>query len=272
MTAPRLHVIPAIGCAKALILRRGPTDEVASLLWERSSDQFEMGQWLRGRIYEHRCDISPDGRHMVIFARKPDVRIAWTSLSRTPWLRAIAFWPQESTMHGGGAFCSEGRLWLNGSAPEKTALPDDLAPADVDAYPHSTDGFHMGDLYAATMTYRGWTHIRGARYGAVLIKRLTDNWHLELSFNIAAKNRAIISNIYTLVNEAKSQRISQNHWEWADTFEGKVQFASNGCLCDADLNTDGNLDNPRVIRDFSDMKFMPIKAPYEGCGPKEPDL
>ena len=59
----RLHVLLASGSSRAVVLRRGPSGAVASFLWDRRDDSFALGQWLRGRIYERRADLSPDGRH-----------------------------------------------------------------------------------------------------------------------------------------------------------------------------------------------------------------
>jgi hypothetical protein len=59
--SPRLHVIPATGCDKALVLRRGPSGQVASLLWNRRDGSLALGQWLKGRIYEHRSICRPTG-------------------------------------------------------------------------------------------------------------------------------------------------------------------------------------------------------------------
>lgn len=57
---PRLHVITALSCDRVLILRRGRSDAVATIRWDRRRDSFEMGQWLRGRICEYHCDLSPE--------------------------------------------------------------------------------------------------------------------------------------------------------------------------------------------------------------------
>lgn len=35
---------------------------MAVIGWDREHDRFRVGQWLYGRIYERRCDLSPEGR------------------------------------------------------------------------------------------------------------------------------------------------------------------------------------------------------------------
>lgn len=263
-TPPRLHVIPASGCDKALILRRGPNDRVAALLWDRASGHIELGQWLIGRIYEHRCDLSPDGRHMVIFARKKDASLAWTAVSRAPWLTALAWYPQDSTWLGGGAFDAEGRLWLNGASAAKERLPEGLRAAPDNAFPHATDGFHMGGLYAAAMAMRGWTHVSGEGYEIRLQKSVSAEWLLDLTIKVQAKNRGILSNGYAVLNAETGQRLDYPAWEWAEPFGCGLQVASEGTLRRLVLSPRGQWVEDRLIHDFTDMAFEARQAPYEG--------
>ncbi len=66
----RLHVILAREGSKAVVFRRGPSDKVAVVGWDRKDDTFALGQWLKGRLYPYRCDLSPDGGHLIYFAAK----------------------------------------------------------------------------------------------------------------------------------------------------------------------------------------------------------
>jgi hypothetical protein len=126
-TAPappcRLFVIQARSAPRALILRRGPSDWYHLIRWDTDTDTFEHGAWLRGRIYEERCDLSPDGELLVYFALQgsrwqTSYRGAWTAVSRPPWLHALALWPQGDTWGGGGAFLADRRvaLWTSSLA------------------------------------------------------------------------------------------------------------------------------------------------------------
>lgn len=258
---PRLHVIPATGCDKALVLRRGPSRHVLSVLWDRAQGTFEMGQWLKGRIYEHRSDLSPDAGHMVYFAGNG--QRWWTVVSRAPWLRAVGYYPQTHTWGGGGAFDREGRLWFNGAPPD-APLPHRLKPAPAEAFPHATDGFHMGGMYQAMMRLRGWAHVAGTGYDARLSKALPGGWTLELSFAVSERNRSIISNRYALVNASLGVHLDQPDWEWAEPFGSGLQVAKSGCLWDVGLDADGPTPDSRQIRDFAEMTFTARTAPYAG--------
>src|SRR6202789_3757800 len=85
----RLHVLLARDARVGLVIRRGPAKSVCTVLWNRKRDTFKLGQWMRGRIYERRCDLSPDGKHFIYFAMngrwESETRGAWTAISRVPF-------------------------------------------------------------------------------------------------------------------------------------------------------------------------------------------
>ena len=66
----RLHAILAREADKAVVFRRGPSNKTAVLEWDLDTDTFTLGQWFYGSFYPYRCDLSPDGRHLVYFAAK----------------------------------------------------------------------------------------------------------------------------------------------------------------------------------------------------------
>jgi hypothetical protein len=51
-----------------VVIRLEPSKSVCTLLRDRGRGEFKLGQWLRGRIYERRCDLSPDGKHFFFSA------------------------------------------------------------------------------------------------------------------------------------------------------------------------------------------------------------
>src|ERR1700722_1113868 len=87
MTMCRLFVIPARDVPVALILRRGPSQWSHVVRWNTTDDTFDHGAWIKGRIYEEKCDISPDGRFFVYFIHQGSrfgtrFTHAWTAVSR----------------------------------------------------------------------------------------------------------------------------------------------------------------------------------------------
>lgn len=254
MTPPRLFVLTARDCGQAVILRRGPARRVATIGWDRDTNRFETGQWLKGRIYEHRSDLSPDGRHLIVFAGKGGSHW-WTAVSRAAWLSAIAFLGQGSTWGGGGVFPAVGTVWLNGGGPLEGLPEGELTQAPANAWPHSTDGFHMGASFAASMQARGWRHAGGEGYEARLMRDLPWGGQLELSFALGARDRALISNRYAVIDANGARRPTD--WEWAETWQGRLQYAAQGCLWER--TQDGPV---RRIADFTAMAYEERRAPY----------
>jgi hypothetical protein len=123
----RLHVILAGEAPLAVVIRRGPAKQVCTILWNRSTDEFTLGQWLKGRLYADRCDLSPYGRYFIYFAydgrSHREYGPAWTTVSRAPWLKAIALYSKGSTWGSAGPVRVDGQARL-GLRP-RLALPRD---------------------------------------------------------------------------------------------------------------------------------------------------
>lgn len=124
----RLYFIVARQASMAVVFRRGPTRQVELLTWDLATDTLTPGQRLGGRIYERRCDLSPDGQLLACFAAKyeTDVR-TWTAISRPPYVTALAMWPKGDAWGGGGLFDSNVELRLNHRPDESGALKDGSA-------------------------------------------------------------------------------------------------------------------------------------------------
>ena len=116
--AARIHVLLAAAAPIGLVFRRGPSKQVATFLWDRRNDEFHLGQWLKGRIYERRSDLSPDGKYAIYFAMngkwKSESKGSWTAVSRAPYLKAICFYPKGDCWYGGGLWTGPQAYWLNG--------------------------------------------------------------------------------------------------------------------------------------------------------------
>ncbi len=114
MSSCRLYVLLARNANRALIFRRGPSKQVALIGWHTRADEFEIGQWFKGRIYERRCDLSPSGHELIYFAanyKKP--YLSWTAISNPPFLKALVLWPKGDGWAGGGMFENESTVLLN---------------------------------------------------------------------------------------------------------------------------------------------------------------
>lgn len=68
-TAPliRLYLFFATKNDRAVILRQGPSKQFRMILWHRDTDTFEDGQWIKHKVYVEGCSLSPDGQHFLYF-------------------------------------------------------------------------------------------------------------------------------------------------------------------------------------------------------------
>src|SRR5688572_26792862 len=118
MIAPcRLFVYMARQAPRAVVLRRGPTDWARLSVWDTETDRFEHGQWMKGRVYERRSDVSADGQLFAAFVRQsggrnPAGADSWIALSRPPYFTALAVWFVGGTYHTGAFFPDDTSLWL----------------------------------------------------------------------------------------------------------------------------------------------------------------
>lgn len=125
----RLYAILARDGRTAVIFRRGPSRQVRLLRWWLDGDRIEPGQWLKGRIYARRCDLSPDGELLVYFAAKWETPMAaWTAVSRPPYLTALALWPKGDAWGGGGLFHDQATLGLNHTHVTGLVIPNVAIP------------------------------------------------------------------------------------------------------------------------------------------------
>lgn len=132
---PRLHILTARTEPLAVILRRGPSEWFHVLSYHTDTDELVHGAWFRGQIYRFRCDLSDDGRYMVVFAMGPRDRTR-SAVCEPPFLTPLAEWSTHlsTTYYGGGIWLSDRRLAVNiGENVESGAgqpfTPDILAPS-----------------------------------------------------------------------------------------------------------------------------------------------
>lgn len=98
---PQLYAIRATAAPMvAVFAHRGPWFMLAR--WDVAANKIERGAWFRGRIYQRRSDISPDGELLYYFAMKGGH--SFHAVSRMPWLTALALWKADTTYGNGSHF------------------------------------------------------------------------------------------------------------------------------------------------------------------------
>ena len=126
-TPPRLYVIPATRAPLALVFRHGPAKWWMLAQWDLARDTLTPGAWFRGTLYPRRCDLSPDGRLLYYFALKGSTGgwmgskgvVAFSAVSKAPWLRALVAWRELGTY-------TRGYHFVEGAGP--AARPWEIGP------------------------------------------------------------------------------------------------------------------------------------------------
>jgi hypothetical protein len=265
----RIHVLLARDAPFGVVIRRGPARHVALLGWDRETDRFERGQWLKGRIYEHRCDLSPDGKHFLYFALNArwhqEAKGSWTALSRAPYLKALALWPEGDTWGGGGLFLSNQKYWLTNGPGEP--LRDESGLRCIATLPAPISGFADRGLYFARIQRDGWTKrpdLSATHAITVFEKPLSDEWMLRKRAHMMAPNapgRSYYFDEHDLVNTHTGEISPHPEWEWADRDRDRLVWAEAGQLWTGRLTSAG-LEHASMLFDFDPLRFENRVAPY----------
>jgi len=326
----RLHVIMAREAPKAVVFRRGPSGQVCTLGWDLETDTFTMGQWLKGRIYEYRSDLSPDGELMIYFAtdfrhsdtirqyaeklreekfgpidrESPDWKDisrrvkehsrqmeeisrtksaeldrfaatpeasspSWTAISRAPYLKALDLWFNGTAWNGGGLFLDNRKAWLNAPAPGIATLRRARFDLKLDiSQDFPFDTYYGGEcpgVYFPRLLRDGWTAKHQAENSIVYEKPLAFGWALQKLF-VNGPPRGSGYGCYwerhRIINPVRRLKIDGTGWRWADydAPRSRILYAKNGMLFALPVAED--FGTPVMLRNFNDMKFEPLKAPY----------
>jgi hypothetical protein len=281
-----LYVIQARGAERAVVFRRGPSRQVMLATWNTDDDTIEHGQWLKGRIYERRCDLSPDGEFLVYFAaswRKP--YDTWTAVSRPPFLTALALWPKGDAWGGGGRFAAATRLELN-HGPNAFALAEGFSlPRWLDVVPMGEYAGRGEDepAWTARLERDGWTLVSRGRVvkgaaGARVWLTIDPPaiWEKPHPTNRRYVLRMIVSGIHEQdggwyvthheVIDAEGEPIPLGRSDWADwSSSGDLLFAADGQLLRVRHDARGlrRFADRVVIADFRELTFTERRAPEE---------
>ena len=265
----RLHVLIARDTKVGLVIRRGPSKSVCTVLWNRERSTFKLGQWMRGRIYERRSDLSPDGKYFIYFAMngrwESETKGAWTAISRVPYLKAVDLFAKGDCWHGGGLFLSDREFWLNDGHGHTECKKTSQLLRNSNGHPKDYFGGECLTVYYNRLQRDGWVMHAKEYQGATLFeKKLPGSWVLrKLAFSEigAPPGRGCYWDAHELRQESTSTVLAFPEWEWADFVDGHLVFAVEGQLKSAQLDR-GKLSREKLLHDFNQMNFEAITAPY----------
>lgn len=270
----RLHVLVARDSDKAIVIRRGPSKQTCVLAWNRSNDSFEVAQWLKGRIYEKRSDISPSGKYWIYFAMNgkwhSQTKGSWTAVSRAPWLKAISLYAKGNAWHGGGLFLDDKAFWLNDDKGLHELI---FASDEVKRHLSYTPPEHYGGeclhVYFNRLQRDGWALAdiltkKKWHHQFIFERELNHRWHLRKishSQDCPPLGKGCYWDEHEVYN-AQGVGISGPSWEWADWIDGHIVYAEHGCLYRITPISEDKLGEPQLLHDFNDYQFEPRQAPY----------
>jgi len=268
----RLHAVLASQAPVGVVFRRGPAKSVCSVLWDRATDRFTLGQWLRGRIYERRADISPDGKHLIYFAmngrwHSSETRGSWTAISRVPWLKAETLHGKGDCWQGGGLFLSNSQYWLNGGDCHFPVRDAAQVRWDRNYQPFAHYGGECLSVYYVRLQRDGWKLKRLQKRSekfSTFEKELPKGWILRKLAHadvVHPPGAGCYWDEHEMVHPKHDRYLPFPEWEWAELDGKTLVWAEKGCLYRAPLY-DRSLGPVKVLYDFNEMTFERRIAPY----------
>ena len=279
----RLHILIARKSQKALIIRRGPSKQTCIIGWDRKSNSFRVSQWLKGRIYERRSDISPDGKYWIYFAMNGQWGRgvgSWTTIARVPWLKAIAFFPKGDCCFGGGLFVNNNSYWLNdgpyGHDFELVFDKNNYHFFDTKAVKRNTNyrppNYYGGEclnVYYNRLQRDGWKLIESSEKAylnseTIFQKELSKQWMLQKIGHEQVGSPPGKGCYWDehIVYHQTGKLLVYPDWEWAEWLDKSIYYAENGCLYQVKLKSSNQLSEPRLLHDFNNYTFECKQAPY----------
>ena len=278
---PRLHAILARDRRHAVVIARVRHRLTATVGWDLRRDAFEVGQYVRATLAPLRSDLSPDGKHFVYFAldgrrMARGATLAYTAVSRRPWLKALDFHPAGDTWYGGGLFVDDEHVWLNGV--EKHPEARTTSGLRRVGRPRATAAGDTGNLetedrgvYVRRLLRDGWTRTgsraRSPRHDVETFERDLRHGHvLRKEFHATsgprAEGRGCVYETHVVVGPDGTETVHDD-WSWADVDapRARVVFACDGAIHAAPLGRHG--PGPSwVLFDASGLSFEALEAPY----------
>ena len=253
-----------------VVFRRGPAKCVCSVLWNRKTDEFTIGQWLHGRIYERRSDLSSDGKHLIYFALNgrwnSETNGTWTAVSVAPWLKAIVLLGKGDCWNGGGLFTSEKTYWLNDGHGHRLIRDTVEVQRDKSYLPSAHYNNECLGVYYVRLQRDGWImRVADSTSDCTVFEKFLPNGWILRKYAHAGCNSPPGQGCYWDEHELEhanaAAQIDGAKWEWAELDRDDLVWAEAGCLFRATIQP-GGLGERKLLHDFNGMKFEALEAPY----------
>jgi hypothetical protein len=281
-----LYVILARRAPVAVVFRRGPSRQVLLIRWNTEDDTFEMGQWFKGRIYERRCDLDPDGDLLIYFAANwQHPYLSWTAVSRPPYLTALALWPKGDGWGGGGHFLSRKRIALNHRRLETGMTEASTKPAwlQIEPFGDCPGWGEDNPIWFQRLERDGWKVVNQGKVvkqdydakvwieydPAITLRRRHPKWpeRYALEMSITAMNERdgpwyVME--HNLIRPDGVEKMGRSDWaDWSHN--GDLLYAKDGRLFRLRRQSGkfGPVSSSEEIADFSKLEFEARESPPE---------
>lgn len=270
---PRVSLVHRPDSEYVLILRRGPSKYVGLFGWNKITNEITTGQWLKGSIFPKRCDISPDGKHIIYFASdysraKQESTATWTVVSRFPYLKALDFWTKGDSWNGGGLFTSNNNYLLHefGEHHHPHTISNKFEVARGMPRSPIRNNECLG-VYVPKLIRDSWEFIQNDEdsIGKIYIFKKQINKHLVILKKLhSTSSPPLGKGCYFeehFIEGVIEGRSEFSDIECLDYYEGKIFWSENGEI-KTSLVSGRVIQEPVTIKDFSEYKYCKIKAPY----------
>ena len=267
---PRLNVLLAGDSPAAVVICRHKSNRTAIIGWNRKTDTFEVTQWLKGRLYPYRSDISPDGKHWVYFAMSEKNK-TYSVLARVPYLKALDFYSKTDAWNGGGLFLSNGSYWLNEGGDSHRPERQTSGLIVRDQWPDEGKRQWGEDplIYFRRLKRDGWTDhgfTKVERFDGYqrFSKQCNHTYDLIKVFHCGTNHpigKGPYYETHELYNRETKETTEYPDWEWADTDRERLLWADKGRICGCRISRK-TLGEAKELFDTTPLQFRLMEAPY----------
>ena len=261
----KIHVLTRPNTDSALIIILKSKKATGFFELNFSNNTVTEGQWIQGKIYPRRCDLSEDGKHIIYFAAKFHIRngpTTWTAVSKFPYFTALDFYDKGDTYNGGGLFLSKTEYLLNETYEQKELYKNSSFIVKRGKLNNVLLDDETEGLYFPKLIRDGWKD-KGVTNGVRFFKKTYKNYEVSKECHIQSRlgNRENRSFFYDInefkINGKVKMRIES---DWMDFKKDKLYWANKGKIMYAHLN---NIENIKEVDDLNNYDYKPIFVNYD---------
>lgn len=262
---PKIHVLtrPNTNSALIIVLKSKKASGFFDLNF--SSNTVTEGQWIQGKIYPRRCDLSEDGKHIIYFAAKFHIRngpTTWTAVSKFPYFTALDFYEKGDTYNGGGLFLSKNKYILNETYAQKELYKNSSFTVTRGKLNNVLLDDETEGLYFPRLIRDGWKD-KGESNEVRIFKKTYKHYEIskECRINRLFSNSEKRGFFYDInefkINGKVEMRIES---DWMDFKKDKLYWADKGKILSAPLT---NIENIKVLADLNQYQYKSIIVKYD---------